>query len=119
MWDELNRMLGGNRKDSLPTGEQTPAPEAPLPENMPAADDRSGDLEKLPAEDALEDRNWDAALARFPTDDETVLPGPVVESAAEATAPPPRSRGVVLAAATTEARRPRAGESRFDQGGDA
>lgn len=112
MWNELNRILGGQRNDGQPIGEQAPVPEAPLPENAAAgpaeatlleantdpptiADNRSGTVENPPAGEFVDDRDWDA-LVPPPAEDEREFQAPDFESAAEATAPPPRSRRVVL-----------------------
>ena len=109
MWNELNRILGGQRNDGQPIGEQAPVPEAPPPENPaeapplesntdpPAiAGNQSGDVENRPAGEFVDDRDWDATSVPMPGEDETALAVPDFESAGETTAPAPRSRGVVL-----------------------
>lgn len=114
MWNELNRILGGNRNEPLPAGEQAPeqapVPEAPLSENvppvasapveaaalesqpgaLPPADDQAGIFENPPRQDgALGHQNPDAARAHSPVGEEAERTDPAFELAAEATAPPP------------------------------
>jgi transposase InsO family protein len=112
MWNEFNRILGGDRNDGRPAGEQVPVPGAPLPENAPPApadatppesrndappidDDQAGGLENLSAGDFVEDPDWDTILGEAtafvppPADGEMELPGPSIASSDQTTAPPP------------------------------
>src|SRR5260221_1767685 len=112
MWDELNRILGGNRKDGLSAGEEVRDPGAPLPENAQAAatnatppesknetpptnDDQAGKFVNLRAGVFVDDPDWGGILDEAsgvvppPTGGEGELPRPGSALAEEDTAPPP------------------------------
>jgi len=110
MWNELNRILGGDRNDGRPVGEQAPVRGGPLPENAPPApadtrspeskndarpidDDQASEFENLPAGAFGEDPVWGTTLGEnfVPplADAEEEFPAPGDASAAETTAPPP------------------------------
>jgi transposase InsO family protein len=113
MWDELNRILGGNRKEGLSAGKEVQDRGAPLPEKAPTApagatptesknealpsnDEQLGECENLPSSGDLVDESDGrnileeaSGLVPPPAGGQEELPRSGAASAAEDMAPPP------------------------------
>jgi transposase InsO family protein len=97
MWDELNRILGGHRKDEPPAGDEGREPAVPLPESVPAPPEKATGAESIsesPPSDEDQEREFET-----PADDD-VSDDPdwraIFDEAARLDAPPEATNSAEL-----------------------